>query len=436
MKSTDTPHDRSGWLDLASRIDTAAAAEDRTTISVIIQGALDRITEASDPSSLRAMTGAERDAVRLFADAVADAIPLLDRETISMVASAVGETALMLSGGGKLGNYHIGVIRVLHDGGLLPRVISGASAGSIMAAMVGSRTDAELRSMLSDGARNLISDTVSGELDYDMTTLQQDKVKTLIARVVPDLTFAEARAISGRDINISVARARAGEPGRVLSAQASPDVLLRDAVLASCAVPMIYAPVVIRQRSKDGRISAIANGAKWVDGSVYADMPARLLRGEFGVTRTVASVVNPLELPFLTDPDAHGALVHSWATTMNDAMRSAGSIWLSAMLPFTRRVPLAGHLMAMWQQVIDQRIEADVIIAPGTRFFDPTTLLQQASAEQMIDFITEGDAAVTARLPLIAPALTLEAALRSSNRNAKAEPKAPARVKATAGASR
>ncbi|CAN0430759.1 unnamed protein product, partial [Hapterophycus canaliculatus] len=38
---------------------------------------------------------------------------------------------------------------------LLPRVISGASAGSIVAAMVGTRTDAELRPMFEGHGVNL-----------------------------------------------------------------------------------------------------------------------------------------------------------------------------------------------------------------------------------------------------------------------------------------
>lgn len=54
-----------------------------------------------------------------------------------------GRTALMLSGGAALGFYHVGVVKALMDNGLLPRVMSGASAGSIVCAMVGTRTDEE-----------------------------------------------------------------------------------------------------------------------------------------------------------------------------------------------------------------------------------------------------------------------------------------------------
>jgi TAG lipase/steryl ester hydrolase/phospholipase A2/LPA acyltransferase len=56
-----------------------------------------------------------------------------------------GRTAFMLSGGAALGIYHVGVVKALMENGLLPRVISGASAGSILCAMVGTRTDEECK---------------------------------------------------------------------------------------------------------------------------------------------------------------------------------------------------------------------------------------------------------------------------------------------------
>lgn len=48
-----------------------------------------------------------------------------------------GRSALLLSGGATLGIYHLGVIKALFEFGLLPRVISGSSVGSIMASVVG-----------------------------------------------------------------------------------------------------------------------------------------------------------------------------------------------------------------------------------------------------------------------------------------------------------
>lgn len=48
-----------------------------------------------------------------------------------------GRTALLLSGGAYLGYYHMGVVKALFREGLMPRVISGASAGSIITAVIG-----------------------------------------------------------------------------------------------------------------------------------------------------------------------------------------------------------------------------------------------------------------------------------------------------------
>ena len=54
-----------------------------------------------------------------------------------------GRTALLLSGGAALGFYHVGVVKTLMQNRLMPRVLGGSSAGSIVCAMVGTRTDEE-----------------------------------------------------------------------------------------------------------------------------------------------------------------------------------------------------------------------------------------------------------------------------------------------------
>ena len=93
-------------------------------------------------------------------------------EFIANTQRAFGRTALLLSGGATLGIHHlaflrssleysiglthIGVIKVLHETKLLPRVISGSSVGSIVAAVVCTRTDKELPYMLDPRNLNLV----------------------------------------------------------------------------------------------------------------------------------------------------------------------------------------------------------------------------------------------------------------------------------------
>lgn len=58
---------------------------------------------------------------------------------------AYGRTALLLSGGAALGFYHVGVVKTLMENRLMPRVIGGSSAGSILCSMIGTRTDEECK---------------------------------------------------------------------------------------------------------------------------------------------------------------------------------------------------------------------------------------------------------------------------------------------------
>jgi hypothetical protein len=81
------------------------------------------------------------------------------------IRQSFGRTSLLLSGGGTLGMErsswscltfsfyanqlilglnHIGVVKCLYEAKLLPRIISGASSGSIMAALVCTRTEDEI----------------------------------------------------------------------------------------------------------------------------------------------------------------------------------------------------------------------------------------------------------------------------------------------------
>jgi hypothetical protein len=59
--------------------------------------------------------------------------------------AAYGRTALCLSGGAMMGCYHFGHVRALLDEGVLPHIISGTSAGSVVAALLCTRTDEEIR---------------------------------------------------------------------------------------------------------------------------------------------------------------------------------------------------------------------------------------------------------------------------------------------------
>jgi TAG lipase/steryl ester hydrolase/phospholipase A2/LPA acyltransferase len=60
------------------------------------------------------------------------------------LAHSHGNSALLLSGGASLGMYHLGVVKALFANNLLPRHISGSSAGAIVGSLICSRTDDKL----------------------------------------------------------------------------------------------------------------------------------------------------------------------------------------------------------------------------------------------------------------------------------------------------
>jgi hypothetical protein len=60
----------------------------------------------------------------------------------------LGTSSLCLSGGASFGYYHVGVVKAFLDAGLLPRVIAGTSAGGLVAALVCTRKDDELKALL------------------------------------------------------------------------------------------------------------------------------------------------------------------------------------------------------------------------------------------------------------------------------------------------
>ena len=59
------------------------------------------------------------------------------RALIEQIKSSMGESALCLSGGVTMAFYHFGVVRALLDADSLPKIISGTSAGAMVASWIG-----------------------------------------------------------------------------------------------------------------------------------------------------------------------------------------------------------------------------------------------------------------------------------------------------------
>lgn len=76
-------------------------------------------------------------------------LPFHDKlEFFSESRHAFGRTALCLSGGAFMGLYHFGVIKALYEEDLLPKIVTGSSAGSIVASFLCTRSYEEIPNVI------------------------------------------------------------------------------------------------------------------------------------------------------------------------------------------------------------------------------------------------------------------------------------------------
>lgn len=315
--------------------------------------------------------------------AVSRSIPREEkRDFFRRAQHCYGRSALLLSGSGSFMYFHVGVVKALWTEGVLPSILSGSSGGSIIAAVVCTRKDGEIGACLDSAT------LANPDPNPELRRLASDEVRERLADIIPDLTFQEAYEVSGRHLNVSVAPAEKYQNGRLLNAITSPNVLIREAVLASCAVPGVFPPVALAARDDKGQRIAYQPDRRWVDGSVTHDVPTRRLERLYGVNHHIVSQANPIALPFATDSRKQMAPIEA----IQHASMMTFKAWLNAnMMIFQKpleRVPPLNSLANLARSVINQDYTGDINIVRPPKFWSPTKLLSdlgQADIDELID---------------------------------------------------
>lgn len=316
-----------------------------------------------------------------------------------------GQPALMFSGGATLGLFHAGVCKALHEQDLLPKVFSGSSAGSLMAGMLGTRTDDELRQLYSgegfyDHAFTFrgLRDILRGGGIADVQTL-----KNFLRQNLGEYTFEEAYARSGRHINVAVAPYEGGQQPRVMNELTSPYLLVWSAALASCAVPVLFPPVKLTTKTLDGRYKPYMTSTRWVDGSVRSDFPRHRIGRLYNINYTIACQVNPHIVPFMrTDSERFRTDVMSWPSKI---LRKQGQIFAMGVMDFARervgRVAPVRRLLDHGYGIIDQRYYGDVNIVGDYSLRHYTYMLRDPTPEIFNLLMREGERATWPKLSAI-----------------------------------
>ncbi|PIE39598.1 MAG: patatin [Gammaproteobacteria bacterium] len=364
----------------------------------------------------RALSGTKQ-LIEDYVDEVIETLDLLASDRVTNISfeekrdffrrahHCFGCSALMMSGSGTLLFFHFGVVKAMAEQGLLPSILSGSSGGGIVASLVCTHTDEELARFFDAGH---LADEVEEEVQAMQAArvgrsplLTQPEVESLIARLVPDMTFKEAYEHTGRMLNISIAPAEAHQTSRLLNATTSPNVLIRRAALASAAVPGVFPPVMLEARDTHGERQPYLPSRKWVDGSVSEDLPAKRLARLYGVNHYIVSQANPHILPFVSDREhSRGAL-----NVVTRASRATLREWANAALTLSKR-PLRGYpaLQKMgntFLSVINQSYVGDINIIPRQRFHNPTKILAHPQYKDVIRLVQAGERAAWPKLEMV-----------------------------------
>lgn len=163
-------------------------------------------------------------------------------------------TGLVLSGGGTRGFAHLGMISALSEKGIQPDVISGVSAGAIVGAFIAAgKSPEEILDIFTKGwffQYTKVHFPVDG-------LLKLDGVKEIIQKEI------DVNQIEDLDIPFYIAVSNLNK-GIVEYRNSGP---LGETVLASCSIPVLFAPVVL------GRDS-------YVDGGLMDNIPIEPIKND------------------------------------------------------------------------------------------------------------------------------------------------------------
>lgn len=318
-------------------------------------------------------------------------------------AHAFGRSCLMLSGGAGLGFFHCGVVKSLNEHDLLPSVISGASAGSIIAAMIGTRSKQELEASLTS---DYIYETFKhwrkwSGIKRNKSLFDSTVLENALIELFDVTTFEEAYKKTGKHITVSVSPADLHQQSRLLNAKTSPNAIITQAVRASCAVPVIFSPVQLRAKTPKGDIVPYIPNRRFADGSLMADLPFERLARLYGVNHSIVSQTNPLAVPFISENRIDPQNV--WDATLRHIsqltkVNSVFAIDVVERLIDNRSAKLAIHKL---RSIIEQQYVGNINILPSKQLRQISHVMANPTRESIQELITNGERATWFHMDVI-----------------------------------
>lgn len=334
-------------------------------------------------------------------------------ETLKLARTSFGKTALMLSGGGTLGMCHIGVVKSLIEEGLLPSIVCGASAGSIVGSVLCThKRDVILAKLdeLQQGDLKVFQgdDEMPGWIGASVNILKGEpafrvgNLCRVMRNLLGDITFKEAYNLTQMVLNIHVSCKDKHNVPRLLNYISAPNVVIWSAVASSCAVPYVFeAPGLKCKNAVTGEIEMWGHlDHKYIDGSIQADLPSATLERMFNVNNFIACQVNPHVQRFLQSEVAHSTLIQNMAAvTKSNFIFFLDSVMENIWDPF---------LLKMAHSVITQKYDGDITILPEISWVGALEILANPDHEFMKRATKEGEQATWPKLDRIRNTVAIE----------------------------
>lgn len=315
-----------------------------------------------------------------------------------------GASALLLSGSGAYLYFHAGVAKALWQEGLLPQTMSGASGGAFVSGLICTRADSDMEEIFDV---NWLYEKQIEKIDEDRPAFwsgniaSSEEIYGHFSRYIPDLTFEEAFQLTGRNLNISISPSEKHQTSRLLNAIASPNVYIREAVMASSAFPGVFEPVSLMAKNHKGKKVPYLPNRKWVDGSMSNDIPAKRLGRLYGVNHHIVSQANPLVSGMAVDISRRN---EPFQIVRNASVKSAKA-WTNATAALWQKplngFPRINSAVSMVLSVVNQEYLGDVnIIRPKYRL-PLNKMMGSLDFQQVNDLVTMGERTTWPKIEMI-----------------------------------
>ncbi|KAG7347069.1 patatin-like phospholipase [Nitzschia inconspicua] len=314
--------------------------------------------------------------------------------------AAYGRTALCLSGGAMMGLYHFGHLQGLMETDCLPNIVSGCSAGSVIGAVLCTRTNDELQHDLDPQVIGPHMKCFSRSWSDRIVSLwktgnlfsEKDWQEMIQWFTCGNMTFEEAYHKTGRIFCIALAATTKKTPPVLLNYISAPNVTIASAVIASAAVPGFVAPQQLEIKDADGTVRS-AGPETYFDGSIRHDIPTAGLSEMLNCQFFVACQCNPHIVPFFFDPKGGVGRPSRWSSGDRGTSWRGGFL-LAALEMYLKNDMKAKHVflrdldaaVSFTGTMLTQSFEGSTTIVPRVRFRDFFTLFSDPSVDSLYHY--------------------------------------------------